>query len=112
MNRGNGLNRSLSHPQEQRKLSAVMAGNSPETASDPCSCSQTIPAPATLERMGMEVAIGMGLDFFPIWYILLSEVGPATLERWHEQKSWTALGLATSCCVTLSWSVYLSKLLL
>ena len=39
MKRGSELNWSLSHPQEQRKLSALMARNPPEIASDPHSFS-------------------------------------------------------------------------
>lgn len=66
--------------------------------------------PITLEAMGTEAAIGMGLDFHPIWYILLSEPDPATLKRKHGKGSWTILSFAISCCVTLGWSIYLSEL--
>lgn len=89
----------------------MMGGNPKPTRNHqrpPPLFSSHVPA-TTLEGMGMEAAVGMDWTFIPFG-TLLSEPGPATLEREHEQKSWTVLSSATSCCVTLGWSIYLPEL--
>lgn len=83
-----------------------MAGDPPETSSDPTPALKPYLAlPLWEERAPMQLLP------WARTFILPSAVGPATLERQHEQERWTALGSATSSCVTLSWSIYLSELL-
>lgn len=110
MKRGSRLNGSLSHPREQRKLSALMARNPPETASDPHSCSQVIYLPPSLWKNWGGSSCWLNRNVFRT-STLSSEVGPASLERDRGQGSGTAVGSAALGCVTLSWftSVHLSE---